>query len=254
MRVRSYHTYTAFLDLLFNTLLAFAALFVISFCMVNINKKKHNVMTKADFVITVTWPNSFDDDVDTYVEDPLGHLVFFQRREDGLLHLDRDDLGLRSDVMQTPYGPVKFNDNREIVTVRGFIPGEYIVNVHMYHRNSSNDDEAMEGETGEPDSGSVGDGENRPPCPVTVQVDKINPFTLVMIKTVELTHTGDEKTVLRFVVNEDGEVTDINYLAKNLTGGKQSPHVAGGRPPGGGIGAAPGPETSDAGPDPEDEP
>lgn len=246
MRVRSYHTYTAFLDLLFNTLLAFAALFVISFCMVNINKKKHNVMTKADFVITVTWPNNFDDDVDTYVEDPLGNLVFFQRREDGLLHLDRDDLGLRSDVIQTPYGTVKFNDNREIVTIRGFIPGEYIVNVHMYNRNSSSDESAMEGEFDEGgEMDGMGDGEDKPPCPVTVQVDKINPFELVMLKTVELTHTGDEKTVLRFVVNEDGEVVDVNYLAKNLTGNKQSPHVTGAARPGGSMAAPPGPELSD---------
>ena len=61
---RNYHTELAFLDLLFNTLLCFAALFALSFILINPSKQNKNVEAKADFIITVTWPADMDDDVD----------------------------------------------------------------------------------------------------------------------------------------------------------------------------------------------
>ena len=84
---RNYHTNMAFLDLLFNTLLCFAALFVLSFILINPSKKENNIKAKADFMITVTWNKDLDDDVDTYVEDPVGNLVAFMRREEGLMDI-----------------------------------------------------------------------------------------------------------------------------------------------------------------------
>ena len=69
---RNYHTNMAFLDLLFNTLLCFAALFSLAFVMINPSKKNKTVDAKAEFLITVPWPSDIDDDVDTYVEDPNG--------------------------------------------------------------------------------------------------------------------------------------------------------------------------------------
>jgi len=190
---RNYHTNLSFLDLLFNTLLCFAALFVLSFVLINPSKKEHNTKTKAEFMITVTWPQDLDDDVDMYVEDPQGNLVAFMRREEGLMHLDRDDLGHRNDIVNTPFGPIEHKDNREIVTVRGIIAGEYVVNVHMYMKRS----EAKE-------------------IPVTIQLDKINPFSTITIKEVVLRITGNEETAFRFVLDNDGKVTDVNTLKKSL--------------------------------------
>ena len=192
MRKRTYDTNVAFLDLLFNTLLCFAALFTLSFVMINPSRQNANTESKAEFIITVTWPYEQDNDVDVYVEDPGGHLVSFARREDGLMHLDRDDLGHRNDTIQTPDGPLEYNENREIVSIRGILPGEYIVNVHMYHKNSVED------------------------CPVTIQLDKINPFKIVTTKTVVLKLKADEKTAFRFTVNQNGDVIDVNELPKNL--------------------------------------
>lgn len=79
----------------------------------------------------------------------------------------------------------------EIVTVRGTVPGEYVVNVHMYMKRS----EAEE-------------------VPVSIQLDKINPYSTVMIKEVVLRLSGDEKTAFRFTVDKEGEVTDISNLEK----------------------------------------
>ena len=191
---RNYHTNLAFLDVLFNTLLCFAALFALSFILINPSRAEKNVEMKAEFVIVVTWPQELDDDVDVYLEDPVGHLVAFMRREDGLMHLDRDDLGSRNDFINTPAGRVEYPQNREIVTIRGIVPGEYVLNVHMYSKKS------MGAST-----------------PVTVLVDKINPYGTVVVKTVELGNAGDEKTICRFVVDKEGKVTDVTYLFKKLT-------------------------------------
>ena len=192
---RQYHTNLAFLDVLFNTLLCFAALFAMSFILINPSKKDNNVVAKGEFVIVMTWPKEMDNDVDIYVEDPEGNLVAFMRREEGLMHLDRDDLGKRNDIVQTPLGPIEHQENKEIVTLRGYMPGEYIVNVHMYRRNSK----ALNTE-------------------VYVQLDKINPiFKTVVLKKVLLKDSGDEKTAFRFVLDKDGEVKEVNYLPISLT-------------------------------------
>ena len=191
---RNYHTNLAFLDLLFNTLLCFAALFILSFILINPSKNKNNVKSKADYIITVTWDKDLDNDVDTYVRDPQGNLVAFMRREEGLMHLDRDDLGKINDIVQTPFGPVEHKENKEIVTLRGFNRGEYIVNVHMYKRR---DEKAI--------------------TEVTIQLDKINPsFKTVVIKKVVLGDSGDEKTAFRFVLDKDGKVTEVNQLPLSL--------------------------------------
>lgn len=190
---RNYSCNTSFLDLLFNMLLAFTALFVLAFAMINQNRQTKNVEAKAEYIITVSWPSDFDDDIDTYVEDPEGHLVMFRRREDGLMHLDRDDLGKRNDTVQTPFGPVSYPENREIVSLRGIVQGEYVVNVHAYLKNDPN------------------------PVPVTVQIDRINPYGTVALKTVTLFKSGDEKTVVRFTLNKKGDIIGASELEKCLT-------------------------------------
>ena len=191
---RNYHTSLSFLDLLFNTVLCFAALFALSFILINPSKEDKNVEVKAEFIITVTWPNDLNNDVDTYVEDPQGRLVAFMRREEGLMHLDRDDVGKFNYILSTPFGDVEYDENREVVTLRGTVEGEYVVNVHMYMQRSE-----------------------QQPTPVRIQLDKINPFQIVTVKDVVLGITGSEKTAFRFTVNRDGEVSEINHLPKTLT-------------------------------------
>ena len=200
MRNRSYDCNTSFLDLLFNTLLGFVALFVLSFAMMNVSKQTKNTEAKSEFIITVTWPKEYDDDVDTYVEDPDGHLVCFKRREDGLMHLDRDDLGKRNDILQTPFGPIEYTENREIVTLRGTTMGEYVVNVHMYMKHEE------------------------PPVEVTIQVDKVNPYSTVCIKKVVLKATGDEATAVRFTVDKKGLITSVSDLPKKNVGAFGDPN------------------------------
>ena len=67
---RIYYNNTSFLDLLFNTLVGFVLLFIISFLLINPSLKKADIKTKAEFVITVTWSDNSHDDVDTWLQDP----------------------------------------------------------------------------------------------------------------------------------------------------------------------------------------
>ena len=166
-----------------------------SFLLINPIAKRADIEVKAEFLITVMWPDDLEDDVDTYVEDPVGNLVWFRSREPGLMHLDRDDLGKRNDEVTTAAGTILFPENREIVTLRGVVPGEYIINIHMYFK--------------------VGEE----PVPVTIQIDKINPYSVVLRETIELKNKGDEVTVARFSVKSNGDVIDVNKLPKKLVEG-----------------------------------
>ena len=194
--MRDYGSPTAFFDLLFNVLCCFVVLFSISFLLMSRKiEEDKKIRAHAEFMVTAAWPEDSDDDVDTYVEDPLGNIVFFKNPEEGLMHLDRDDLGKRSDTIRGADGTLyHVKENREIVTIRGIIPGEYVVNVHMYLSRQKG-----------------------APTPVTVQLEKLNPrVDLVTTNIVSLGGTGDEKTAFRFTVDGEGSVTDTGTLPKRL--------------------------------------
>lgn len=201
----------ALTDLTSNLLAIFICLFCLAFLLMakKIEKAK-KVDAKAEFLITVTWPEDSDNDIDTYVEDPLGNLVFFRSREKGLLHLDRDDLGTKNDRLQLPDGTsYEVKENREIVTLRGIIPGEYTVNVHMYMKKDKSEE-----------------------TKVTVKLEKINPSVkLITIKDVIVKENGDEKTAFRFELDKEGQVTKVNDLEKELAKGNQTVAPPGYSPP-----------------------
>lgn len=70
-------------DLLFNTLLAFVLLFAIALMAMNPKAKTGVIDAKAEFLITVTWPDLNPNDIDTWVQDPGGDLVWFRALEAG---------------------------------------------------------------------------------------------------------------------------------------------------------------------------
>ena len=190
---RSDHVGVGFTDLLFNALLGFVVMFVLAFLLINPIAKSGAIDPKAEFLITLTWPDGRREDVDLYVEDPAGRLVWFRSREAGLMHLDRDDLGERNDVIEVAGRRVLNPLNQEIVSIRGILPGEYVVNLHLYR----------------------GDGDQ--PVPATVKIEKLNPkVELVFFGPLTLTEQGDEQTAARFSLGADGRVRDLNRLPKQL--------------------------------------
>lgn len=181
----------AFTDLLFNALLGFVLMFVLAFLLINPVARSGAVDPKAEFLITLAWPDGRLDDVDLYVEDPTGNLVWFRRREAGLMHLDRDDLGEAGDVLEVDGLSIRNPLNQEVVTIRGILPGEYVVNVHLYRAR----EEQM--------------------VPATVKIEKLNPkVEVVFYGTSELFRQGDERTLARFTIRSDGRVHGVNRLPK----------------------------------------
>ena len=79
--------------MLFKALQVVAFLFFIALLAMNPEAKSGKIDTKAEFLITMTWPDSHPDDVDLYAEDPVGNIVWYHVREAGFMVLDRDDRG-----------------------------------------------------------------------------------------------------------------------------------------------------------------
>jgi hypothetical protein len=193
LRKRRHDEIDPFSDLLFNTLLAFVMLFAVALVAMNPKARTGDIPAKAEFIVTVTWPDLNPNDIDTWVQDPAGNLVWFRAREAGLLHLDRDDRGLSNDTIVINGQKVVNPLNQEVVTLRGIAPGEYTVNVHYY------------------------DTKDGQPVPVNVSVVKVNPQAVVAYYgSVTLNRKGDEATAVRFTLDADGQVRDVNTLPKTL--------------------------------------
>ncbi len=203
-RHRSYGSQVAFIDLLFNTLVGFVFLFILAFILINPIAKKSNVEIVAEFIVKINWPSDSPDDIDLWMRDPLGNYVGFKSKDVGLMALSRDDLGTSNDTVYDPKGkPIIVYRNEEMVTIRGIVPGEYIVNVHFYNEKIAVDKNKEK---------------NYNPMPVQVEVQKINPYNVVFAKEVFLDRKGHEITVVRFTVNEDGSVSNFNNLSYGIVG------------------------------------
>ena len=184
-----YTSTIAFIDLLFNMMLGFVFLFIISFLLINIPKQDEKISPNVEFLIVMTWNGDQDNDLDIWVSGPSG-IVSFVIPQRGSLFLEKDDLGMRNDTYQLPNGDVKkVLINQEVVKVRGIEPGTYTVNVHYY---------------------SYGMSREPVDSDVTVSVTKITPFDIVFEGTQKMTQRGQEVTFVNFRVDDKGLVTDIN--------------------------------------------
>ena len=185
--------FDVFTDLLFNALLGFVFMFLVAFMLINPISDTGKVDPKAEVLITMTWPDSHPDDIDLYVEDPNGGVVWYHVKESGLMHLDRDDRGNYRDTITVDGSKIQNPLNQETVTLRGIIPGEFVINIHHYLANGTED------------------------VPVEVKVEKLNPeVTLVFYTTLHLDHRGQELTAVRFTMSDDGTITDVNRRPKTL--------------------------------------
>ena len=187
-----------FSDLLFNALLTFTFLFLMALLLMNPTAKSGIINPKAEFMLTISWPDNSPDDIDTWVEGPQGQMIWFKRTQEGLMHLDRDDRGAVND-MQLIDGKEIINPlNQEIVSIRGRPPGEFTVNIHYYRSQTLQ------------------------AVPVTVYLAEVNPSLKVLhYATTTLRREGEERTAVRFTITPNGQVTAINTLQTSLVlGGK----------------------------------
>ena len=128
-----YKSTIAFTDLLFNILVGFAFLFIIAFLLIKPEAKKQDFERKAEFVVVMEWDKGAHGDIDLYVQDPTGAQCSFRFPVANFMHLDKDDLGASTDSVVNADGSVStVRINREVITIRGIIEVEYIINAHYY--------------------------------------------------------------------------------------------------------------------------
>ena len=165
-------------------LLCFVTFFIITLIHVKSEQSdnaKLNIDLDSYVMIVATWPESYSDDVDLYVRGPDGSVVFFRNKDTEYMHIDRDDLGALGDGT-----PEEFSDrvltNREIVTVRKKVVGEYVVNAHLYAKRSYD------------------------PVPVDIIIYKVRDRKVIDERVVSFTYRGEEQTISRFIVDKSGGV------------------------------------------------
>ena len=151
------------------------------------------VELKAEYIITADWDLAHDCDVDLWVRDPLGNIVWYHEREAGFMVLDRDDRGGLNNSITVNGRKVANPIRQETISIRGIIAGEYTVNVNYYLATQA------------------------APVPVAVKIEKVNPHVeVVAYDNVMLEHMGQEETAARFKIADNGDVLDVNHRKKSL--------------------------------------
>ena len=213
-----YKSTIGFTDMLFNILVGFAFLFIVAFLLIKPEAKKEDFERKAEFVVVMEWDHDQPDDIDLYVQDPTEKKVHFRLPITNFMYLDKDDLGFANDIVKNVDGTItKVNINREVVTIRGIIPGEYIINAHYYSARkwagqtlTTNIDNAEAHELGK----GKPTGKN---LTVKIELHKVDPYKIWWIGEKTFTHRGQEETFVRFTIDPDGkQVGDFTYVEKDF--------------------------------------
>ena len=179
--------------MLFKALQVVAFLFFLAMLAMAPKASEGKVDSKAEFIITLDWPDNHPDDLDLMVQDPADNIAWYRHKEAGFLTLDRDDRGGLHDTININGKRVSTPIREEVVTIRGIVPGEYTVNVSHYVATTHQ------------------------PVSANVRVQKLNPVARVIYEgQVKVDHKGDEKTAVRFRLDGKGDVADINYRPKSL--------------------------------------
>ena len=201
MNNEKYKSTIGFTDLLFNILVGFAFLFIIAFLLIKPEAKKKDFDRNAEFVVIMEWDKEAKGDIDLYVEDPLGDKCSFRQTVANFMHLDKDDLGSINDTVVNADGTVStVKINREVITIRGIIAGEYIINAHYYsERDYSNIDNRVE-------MGTSARKKKSKEVTVKVELHKVNPYTILWVGEKKFRGKGQEETFVRFRLDKDGEV------------------------------------------------
>lgn len=176
----------------------FAILVTVMIANLNPKADSGKAETKAagDIIVHIVWPNG-DTDVDMWMFGPGEPSPVGYSNKAGIIwNLLRDDRGVLPDAT-----PINYEDG----FTRGIVPGEYIVNVQCFRCALA-----------------------QFPMTVDMAVSKRNRHSNDSIENIVVTKIvlkadGQEKTGVRFIVNENGDVDvkSVNNVYKKLVGNKE---------------------------------
>ena len=172
--------------------IAFVFCFIIAMLAMNPKAlKSGDIPAKAEFIITLSWPDMNPNDIDLWLQDPGGNLLRYRARAAVLMHLDRDDRSPANDSIVVNGKSIVNPLNQEVVTLRGVAPGEYTVNAHCC------------------------DSKDGKPVEVAVSILEVTPRAEVTFYgAMTQARKGDEATAARFTVLPGGSVANIKTLPK----------------------------------------
>ena len=200
-----YKSTIGFTDMLFNVLVGFAFLFIVAFLLIKPEQKKADFERKAEFVIVMEWDHDQPDDIDLYVQDPTQQKVHFRLPIVNFMYLDKDDLGFANDIVTNVDGVIqKVNINREVVTIRGIIAGEYIINAHYYSSREWSRLGNM-AEYGELPTNSKQVQDTEKPLTVKIELHRVDPYKIMWVGEKKFFKKGQEETFLRFIIDKEGD-------------------------------------------------
>lgn len=150
---------------------------VVLFVMIaDVTPKPDGVRPKIEAMIVINWPTEAHVDVDTWMRNAEGGIVYYGHKEAGVMFLDRDDLGDRCLTVC-----------EEITSLRGLTSGDYVLNLNVF---------AAAGLS------SPGPGQSVPlraPLTVHVKIMQMNPTVVTRYeRDVVLRFVKEEKPVVRF--------------------------------------------------------
>ena len=190
---RKHRSTFAFVDLLFNLTVGFVMLFIIAFILISPPTTEKKMDPDVQFIIRMTWPDHDANDVDLWVRDPAGNKIGYRSREAGYTNLEKDDLGHTNDWAIINGEKKIVYQNQEFVFIRGFIPGQWRVNIHWYNKK-------------DPNTATI---------PVTIELWDNKPYKIIAKQEIILTKRGQQATAFNFIMTEHGNVFDINYEKTN---------------------------------------
>jgi hypothetical protein len=164
---------------------------------------EEGVMRKADYIVTITWDDSVDCDVDLWIRDPNGAIVSFKNKSAGLMALERDDLGFAGDTEQTlrnmldqitsgvtkPREPDQYNE--ETIVLRGTVPGTYTMSVFLYSCRVIENGQAVKVKRNAPFA-----------LDVEMKLMRINPYKIMKTKVVSFNKMTEELPIIEFDIDE----------------------------------------------------
>ena len=162
------------------------------------------------------WDHDQPDDIDLYVQDPTENKVHFRLPIVNFMYLDKDDLGYANDIVKNVDGTVsKVNINREVVTIRGIIAGEYIINAHYYSSREWTRLGNMVTNVTDISSRKVKDKVK--PLTVKIELHRVDPYKIMWVGEKKFFRKGQEETFVRFTIDPDGnQIGSFEYGEKRF--------------------------------------
>ncbi len=187
-----------FRDMISLLLLGFVLMFFILIVFINTGKKDKedvsDIKAPGSIAVFLVWDEKTDADLDLWGKSPEDFPIGFRNRENSSCNLLRDDLGRTNDL---------FVENFENIYCRNLIPGEYIFNVHFYGLKDSSQLIKYKVEVR-----VVTSMPNKP---------KVNRVLKYIEDSFSSSERGMERTIIRFVVKDDGDVDESSINNEFVT-------------------------------------